>query len=95
MKLITRAVALMAAVVTGPYVDREAARAGRRGDVEGTSTVPLMSPALRRLEADQLKHLLHADLLANPFEVNTGHHGSFRIGGAGEQLDRSVPSLSL
>jgi hypothetical protein len=32
-----------------------------------------MSASLRRLEADQLKHLLHADLLADLFEIDSGH----------------------
>jgi hypothetical protein len=44
-----------------------------------------MDRSMRRLEADELQHLLHADLLANLFEIDPGH-GRFFLGARNTSL---------
>jgi len=72
-QLVALAVALVAMVATDRHVYREVPAAIGRGFVQGTSSVPLVARSLGWLEAEQGQNLLHRDLTAKPFEVDSGH----------------------
>ena len=77
LNLVAVAVTLMAIVATGRHVHREESRTSAPAIMQRTSSVPLITPSMYGLEAQQVEYLLHRDLGAKRVEVDTGHGGLY------------------
>jgi len=64
VELVTAAMTRVAVVAAKCHVHGEAALAVSCGIMQGTRPVPLITPSRRRTEAEQVEHLLYADLAA-------------------------------
>lgn len=72
-KVISLAVALVAAVPPGAQIHGERPAGGGRESVHGTRSMPLVSGSAGWFEGELLQDLLHRDLGAQFVEVDSGH----------------------
>ncbi len=61
-ELVAFAMTPVAVVAIGRHVDREGPIVAGRGSMQGTASVPLLTPTTCRLEGEQVEDLLHRDL---------------------------------